>query len=233
MDFDVVSRAKGCLQSQGAQGRNHGTTQLLEEMGIPVLILSEWQENTLLGRCEWVKVIATLTGKTDVVDTKFNAVSQKYDSLKNLISDHGNLPGVICNLPYKGSWYMPGGDSYMSNVLKDAGAHYLWSDDPGTGGIQIDFEAVYAKGLKSDFWINPGFVKSQEEIFEKDERLKDFQPIKLDKVYNSNNRVSRGVANDYWESGIVNPHIILADLIAIFHPQVLPDYELNYYKQVK
>jgi iron complex transport system substrate-binding protein len=44
--------------------------------------------------------------------------------------------------------------------------------------------------------------------------------------------MSRGIANDYWESGIINPHVILADLINILHPELLPDHKLHYYRQL-
>lgn len=128
---------------------------------------------------------------------------------------------------------MPGGDSYVSNVISDAGANYLWSDDQGTGGIQIDFEAVYAKGITADYWINPGAANTIVDILGNDERLEDFESIETGRIFNSNNRVVRGVANDYWESSITKPDVILADLIKIFHPDLLPDHELYYYKQIR
>lgn len=207
--------------------------QLLEELGIPVLILSDWQESTLMGRFEWVKVIAALTDKDEMIHEKFEKVDARYDSLKQLAKGMQSKPSVICNLPYKGSWYMPGGNSYVSNVIRDAGGNYLWSDDDGTGGIQIDFEAVYAKGVEADFWINPGFENATKDILGKDERLKDLKPILDGKVFNSNNRIARGIANDYWESGIIHPDLILADLIRIFHPGILPGHQSYYYKRIQ
>ena len=120
----------------------------------------------------------------------------------------------------------------MSNVLKDAGADYLWSDNEGTGGVQLDFETVYAEGINAEFWINPDFAYSIRDVLDKDERLGDFNALQSGKVFNSINRITRGQANDYWESGIINPHLILADLIAIFHPDVLSDHQLFYYKQI-
>ena len=207
--------------------------QLLGELGIPVLILSEWQETTLLGRLEWIKVIAALTGAEEAADSIFSETVLRYNSLKSLTSNVEKKPGVICNLPYKGSWFMPGGKSYVSNLLGDAGANYLWSDHEGTGGIQIDFEAVYAKGIMADYWINTGFAHGIDEIVNNDERLKDFQSVATGQIFNNNKRVSRDIANDYWESGLVRPDVVLADLIKIFHPNLLPDHELYYCKNLK
>ncbi len=206
--------------------------QMLDELGIPVLVFSDWQETGLLGRAEWVKVVAALTGSEKLVNEKFELIEKEYKKLTSLTKDLDNPPKIICNLPYKGSWYVPGGNSYVSNLLHDAGSDYLWASDDGTGGIQMDFETVYAKGIEADFWINPDFAKTLQDIIDTDERLIDFKPISTRSVYNSNFRMSRGIANDFWESGIVNPHLILADLIKILHPELLPNHQLFYYKQI-
>jgi len=207
--------------------------QKLGELGIPVLIFSDWQESTLLGRAEWVKVIAALTGADDLAKVRFDEIVTEYNHLKSMASKVEHRPSIICNLPYKGSWYVPGGNSYMSNVLHDAGGDYLWTEDTGSGGIQIDFELVYAKGLMANYWINPGAANNINDIIGSDERLKDFLPIQDSKVFNYTNRIVRGSANDYWESAMTQPHFVLADFIKILHPELLPDHELFYYKQLK
>ncbi|NJN26682.1 MAG: ABC transporter substrate-binding protein [Cyclobacteriaceae bacterium] len=207
--------------------------QILEELGVPVLVFSDWQEPTLLGRAEWVKLVAALTGEEALAAAAFEKTKNEYQQLQSLTGTISQKPSVICNLPYKGSWYVPGGNSYVSNVLHDAGADYLWAADPGTGGLQIDYEVAYAKGLEADYWINTDFVDRIEDITGRDERLGDFMPLKNGRVFNNNHRVARGIANDYWESGLVKPQIILADLIKIFHPELLPDHTLYYYKKVE
>ena len=208
-------------------------SQILENLGIPQIIITEWQESTLLGRAEWVKIIAALTGKDDYAANKFHEIAKTYDSLAQLSKGIIEIPEIICNLPYKGSWFVPGGDSYMSKLLDDAAGRYLWSDDEGTGGLKLDFESVYAKGVKADFWVNPGVVQSIREIKEKDVRLADFQSVQSGEVYNSINKTKRGQANDYWESGLVNPHVILADMLHILHPELIPDHQLVYFRKIQ
>lgn len=207
--------------------------QILDELGIPMIVFSEWHESTLLGRAEWVKVVAALTGTGAIANSKFEKVESEYEKLKLLAANTAESPKVICNLPYKGSWYVPGGKSYMGNALLDAGGNYLWSDDAGTGGLQMDFEAVFAKGLSADIWMNPGAAISLNEIALKDERLKDFLPLKNERVFNYTKRIARETANDYWESAIINPHLVLSDYIKILHPEVIPDYQLYYYNQLR
>ncbi len=206
--------------------------QVLNELGIPVLVFSDWQETNLLGRAEWVKVIAALTGSEDLVNKKFTQLETQYNSLTSLTSGLEDLPKVICNLPFKGTWFVPGGDSYISHLLQDSGADYLWANEQGTGGIPLDLETVYAGGINADYWINPGFATSLKDITDIEERLIDFKPLKSSNIYNNNLRVARGMANDYWESGIMSPQLILADLIHIFHPELLPTHQLYFYKQI-
>ena len=86
--------------------------------------------------------------------------------------------------------------------------------------------------LQADFWLNVGYVDSRADIAARDVRYKAFRPFRQSTIFNNNKRVNDLGANDYWESGAVNPHLILADLIRILHPELLPDHELVYYKQL-
>lgn len=205
---------------------------LLERLGIPTLLFSDWMETDLLGRAEWVKLIAVLTGQEALVAKKFQIIENEYKSLCQKASLAKEAPIVMYNMPFKGTWYMPGGHSYIANTLKDAHGEYPWFDDTHTGGIQLDFETVFATGMKADIWINPGLATTLRDIIGVDARLTDFRPIQLGLVYNNNKRTNTEGANDYWESGLVNPHIVLADLINIMHPKLLPEHKLFYFQKL-
>jgi iron complex transport system substrate-binding protein len=226
LDIDLVI-------SVGWPNSPNKSQHALEELGIPMLLFSEWQESTLLGRMEWVKIIAALTGKKEIANHRFNQVAYTYDSLKILAQKVDHHPGVLFNLPYKGSWHVPGGRSYMSHLIRDAGGSYLWAEDQGTGGLQLDFETVYAKGIAADVWINPGVAHRISEILAKDERLHEFKAIRDENVFNAINRMAHGQANDYWESALVNPHLVLADMIRILHPDIMPNHDLVYFKKIR
>ncbi len=207
--------------------------QQLESLGIPVIIFSDWQEKTLLGRTEWLKAVAVLFDHLEMADKIFNNRVQEYQQLVALAHSTKNKPSVICNLPFKGIWYMPGGDSYVANLLKDAGASYHWENNQNTGALSLDFEAVYPVGLNADFWINPGIATNTQSIITLDERLADFKSYRKNHIYNAIKRTRFGEANDYWESGLINPQIVLADVMHILHPGLLPDHALYYYEQLK
>ena len=94
-------------------------------------------------------------------------------------------------------------------------------------------ETAFEKGIPSEYWINPGAKSSIDELIEFDERFNAFSSIKTGLVFNNNKRINQFGGNDYWESAVCKPHWVLADLIHIFHPEVLSNHELKYYQKLK
>ncbi|RYF46708.1 MAG: ABC transporter substrate-binding protein, partial [Cytophagaceae bacterium] len=215
------------------------TLQLLAEQlsdaGVPVLINSEWVETTPLGRAEWVKLMAALTNKETLVNKKFAEVEKEYNRLSALTRTVAMKPSILSGMNSKDAWFVPDGDSYMTRFFLDAGGRYHWSDRKATGSLPLNFETVYPVALDADIWLNVGIsdVNSKQDILAKDARYADFKAFKLGQVFNYGKRINSRGSNDFWESGAVNPHLVLADLIKIVHPDLLPKHELVYYKQLK
>ena len=207
----------------------------LNQAGIPVMINSEWIETTPLARAEWVKLLAALLNKEREVNAKFKEVEKEYNRLAKLGRKTLIKPSLICGMNSRDAWFVPNGDSYVSRFLQDAGGSYHWKNTKATGSLPLNFESVYPIALQADFWINVsiGNIRSKAEILAKDARYGDFKSFKTGQIYAYNKKMNAQGANDYWESGAVNPHIVLADLIRILHPELLPKHELMYYRQVK
>lgn len=204
----------------------------LESLGVPCLPLAEWQENTLLGRAEWVKVIGSLLDKKPEADSLFAHISSVYQNLKGKITKSENKPLLLSGLPFKGIWSVPGGDSYMAHVFADAGASYHWQTEHQTTSLPLSFEAVYPIGLKAEIWVGPGSVQSYNSLIAQDDRFLDFLAYKQKKIYHYYQRANEQGGNDYWESGVINPHLILSDLIKIVEPELLPDHEFVYFGEL-
>ena len=99
--------------------------------------------------------------------------------------------------------------------------------------LSFNFESVFEKCINADFWINTGMANSINDILSIDKRYVNFSALKNKNIYNNNNRLNKAGGNDFWEIGVIYPNIILKDLIKIFHPQVLPDYNLYFYKKLE
>lgn len=228
----ILSMNPDLLMISGGQSSQFDNVKILMESDIDVMVNSEWLETTPLGKAEWVKVLAALLNKEKLANEKFSAVAKQYNSLKSKVAGKNEKPLVINNMPYKGAWFVSGGESYTAQFLRDAGADYPWFDSDEAGGLRKSFEVVYEIGLQADMWINPGAANTKEDILAKDSRFKDFKPFQTGQIYNNNKRMSPSGGNDFWESGVVHPEMVLADLIKIFHPQQLPDHQLYYYQKI-
>ena len=103
------------------------------------------------------------------------------------------------------------------------------------GSIPLDFEAVFDVGADADYWINPdnAFWFTAEDVIASDERYGDFAAVGEGTLYNNNAIVNEAGGNAFYESGAANPHVVLRDLVKIFHPELLPEHELVYYQQVQ
>jgi iron complex transport system substrate-binding protein len=229
----VIGMHPGVLMTMSNPDAAFGQYKTLIDAGIPVLPNAEWLETTPLGRAEWVKLVGALADREDVVNKKFDSVEHSYQRLAAMGSGAPVKPSVIIAMPYKGTWYTPAGGSYMAQFLRDAGATYHWSDSKGNGSLALTFEAVAPEALTADYWLNVGYVDSKKDVTAKDVRYESFHAFKTGAVYNFNKKVNDLGSNDYWESGAVNPQRVLADLIRILHPGLLPKDTLVYYKQLQ
>lgn len=204
----------------------------LEELGIPVLMVAEYLEETPLGKAEWINFIGTLFEKEKEAATFFSKVEQKYLTLEKLAQNKNNKPKVLVGSPYKDSWWVPGANSYMANLIKDAGGDYLGKANPTHESYVISFEHALTWANKADVWINMGNLSSKKEIVATDSRFEKFKVLNEGKVFNNIKLLSEQGGNDFWESGTVHPNLVLRDLILIFHPDII-DADRMYYQEIK
>ncbi len=207
--------------------------QKLLNANLPVAITLDHLEETPLARYEWIKFVACFVGKETMADSLFSAAEKKYNELKVLTKNVTNKPKVLTEIKYGDAWYVPSGKSYMSNLIADAGAEYLWSDNNSTGSTPLTFEAVYAKAKDCDVWINTYNANSKKELLSYDERYGLFKAFKDGRIYNNNKIQNANGFSNYWETGMTSPDDVLADLIFAIHPDLLPDHSFKFYKKIE
>ena len=198
----------------------------------PVFV-SEYLEETPLAQAEWIKFFGAIFHKEARADSIFNVIEKKYLALQAAVIKLPK-PTVISNLPYKGNWHVPGGKSVGANFIKDAGAKYVLDTIPESGGVPLSFETVYASSANADFFINVNANNSLAEVVNEFPEIVNFKSFKEKKIYNNNKRINANeIGNDYWESGVPRPDLVLQDLIHIFHPELSSDQTLYFYKKIE
>jgi iron complex transport system substrate-binding protein len=190
----------------------------------------EYLEEEPLGRAEWIKFFACFFNKEVQADSIFKEIKSSYESLKALALTAKTKPKVLINMPFKEQWYMPGGLSYSAHFIADAGGYYPWDSLNKINSTPLDWELVYNKAYDCEYWINTGVFTSYKQVEEVLPDMNLFAAFKNKQVYNNNARTNNFGGNDYWESGLLHVDELLADLIAIFHPELLANRKLNYYK---
>ena len=210
-----------------------GGYDTIKETGITLIPYLGYKELHPLGQAEWIKFVGLFLGKETEADSIFAGIEERYCRLRSEVCkvQNANKPTVFSGEMHGGNWYAVGGQSTLAQLFRDAGADYIVKDD-NTGGVNIEFEQMYAMAADADYWriLNsfPGDF-SYEALKASEPRNELFRAFREKKVIYCNMKQT-----PYYELSPVNPDVILADLIAIFHPELMPaDYEPTFYRLLR
>ncbi|SDF31861.1 iron complex transport system substrate-binding protein [Lentzea fradiae] len=204
----------------------------LRAAGIPVVANAEWLETTPLGRAEWLKVMAALTGQEQKAGEIFDRIEQDYRSVAEKAAGVQAKTEVVAGSLLQGTWNMPGGGTYGGTLLRDAGATYPWADPSSKNTLQLSFEEVYTKAGTATVWLTDSPWQTLEDARAADPRHAQLAAFGTGRVWTYHKLVSATGGNDYWERGVTRPDLVLSDLVAILHPDLMPGYETTFYRQV-
>ena len=210
------------------------TFNLIEKHGIPVIINGDWREETPLGRAEWIKFFGVLFNKERLADSIFNTIEVDYLAAKRIAKENTKYPSILSGAIMRNDiWSLPAGESFVSQFLLDANVNYLWKDSKGKGSLQLSFESVLDKAQHADYWIAPGYFSSKAQLLENNPHYKNFTAFKNNNIYTASTK--RGVTGGvvYYELGPTRPDLILQDIIKITNPELLPNYTLTFFEQMK
>ena len=206
-----------------------GGYEAIKQTGITLVPHLGYKELHPLGQAEWLKFIGLFIGQEEQANTLFEGICERYDHIKEMASKAEHRPTVLSGEMHGGNWYAVGGKSFLAQIFADAGADYVLKDDPNSGGVNIEFEKLYAMAANADYWriLNsfPGEF-SYDALKASEPRNELFKSFKEHKVVYCNMKLS-----PYYEKAPVEPDVLLSDLVYVFHPEVLPaDYQPTYYK---
>jgi len=203
----------------------------LKKLNIPVIFIHDYLESHPLAKLEWIKLFGILFNKEDEANRYFKDKKETYDSLKGLIKNN-DQPLVMTNMLWNDTWYLPGGNSYLAQLIKDAGGQYILAENKDIRSQPFSFEKIVTIAKDADIWLHVNRINSMTELNSMNKRYSFFKAFKTGQVYNNN-----ALKNDkggilFWETGTIEPDEILADIIHIFNPHILPDRKLRYYKKL-
>lgn len=224
----VITEAPDVLMTQGTDEPVYGK---IRDAGVPVIANAEWLESTPLGRAEWLKVMAALTGSEKKADEVYTRIRSDY---LEVVDSAAGAPArdVLPGQMYEGTWYMPAGGSYVGRLIADAGGTYPWADDDATGSLQLNFESMFNQAGTAPIWLVTSDWDTGADALADDPRYGTLSAMRGGGTWSANKAMGPRGGNDFYERGVTRPDLVLADLVAILHPELAPDHEFSFYREV-
>ena len=223
---------------------NSGGYGKLDKLHIPIIEAADYMESSPLGRAEWMKfygmlfgqdknisttvagkALTTVAGKASEAtlpascelkaDSLFAKIEKEYLKLK---AEAGKLPKGLSILTERKTgnvWYVPGGQSTIGILLKDANARYIFSDDKHSGSLPMSPEQILAKGSQVDVWAFKyfgGAPLSQVQLLQEYDGYKALAAFSRGNIY----QVDTSTV-PYFELTSFHPELLLREFIILAH----------------
>lgn len=200
----------------------------ITQLDIPIIECADYLEYDPLGRASWMKFYGLLVGKSEQADSLFNEVAAAYNEVKKIAARSNSHPTVVTEMVISGIWSVPGGQSYMARIIRDAGGDYLWADDKNTGSLSLDFNQVLAHAQNADYWfIKWTNINSLADLQGVYDLNKEMEAFKNKRVYVCDTEKSR-----FFDRVPFHPDLLLREFAAIMHPELFPEVKTSLYHHI-
>lgn len=211
---------------------NNPTLDNLEKSGQKILLNGDWNEETPLGKAEWIKFFGALFRLDSKAKIIFDKIANDYSNTKIIAAKASLRPTVLAGAMYQDVWYMPKGKSWGSLILADANAQYLWAETTGTGSLNLNFETVLERGQKANFWIQGQFT-TFDEMKKANKHYSQFESFQNQNVYTFGSKKGKTGGLLYYELAPNRPDLVLKDIVKILHPELLSGYKPYFLEKLK
>ncbi|MBR1543656.1 MAG: ABC transporter substrate-binding protein [Muribaculaceae bacterium] len=198
----------------------------ITKLNIPIVECADYMETTPLGRAEWIKFYGILFNKEKEANEIYDNVVKNYNRLKKEAQQAAIAPKVLTETVISNVWNVPGGNSYMAQIIRDAGGKYPWSADTHTGSLSLDFNQVLAEAQDADVWLIKSFnIHTYDDLRGAYPLNAEFKAFKERKIFACDTNESR-----LFEEFPFHPERLLSDYQLIFRGQT---EGLNFFKPLK
>lgn len=209
------------------------TLDNLQKSGLNVMLNGDWNEETALGKAEWIKFFGALYGKQKRANKIFLKIEKDYLKTIEIAKLAKTTPTILAGDMFEDRWYLPKGTSWGSQLLKQANGNYLWHETKGTGSLSLSFETVYETAKTASIWITSGQFSSLKEMADSNPHYKKFNAFRNKNVYSFSRKKGKTGGILYYELAPNRPDIVLKDIVKILHPELLPSYEPFFFEKLK
>lgn len=218
---------------------NSGGYGKLDKLHIPIIEAADYMESSPLGRAEWMKFYGMLFGNEEgkrngisgscepKADSLFAKIEKEYLSLKVQAAGYPKGLSILTERKTGNVWYVPGGQSTIGILLKDANARYIFEDDQHSGSLAMSPEQILAKGKQVDVWAFKyfgGAPLSQAQLLQEYDGYKALAAFSRGNIY----QVDTSTV-PYFELTSFHPELLLREFIILAHGERFG--KLRFYKK--
>lgn len=212
---------------------NNAALDNLQKSGLKVMLNGDWNEETPLGKAEWIKFFGALYGKQKEAHAIFSKIEKDYLKTIEIVKKATTTPTILAGDMFEDKWYLPKGTSWGSLILKEAKSNYLWQETTGTGSLSLSFETVFEKAKSANIWITSGQFSTLKEMTDANPHYAQFDAFKNKNVYSFNGKKGKTGGILYYELAPNRPDIVLKDIVKILHPELLAGYKPFFFEKLK
>lgn len=225
---------------------NSGGYGKLDKLHVPIIEAADYMESSPLGRAEWMKFYGMLFGNEEgrvkreegksngisgscepKADSLFAKIEKEYLKLKAEAAGYPKSLSILTERKTGNVWYVPGGQSTIGILLKDANARYIFEDDQHSGSLAMSPEQILAKGKQVDVWAFKyfgGAPLSQAQL------LQEYDGYKALAAFNRGNIYQVDTSTvPYFELTSFHPELLLREFIILAHGERFG--KLRFYKK--
>lgn len=222
---------------------NSGGYGKLDKLHVPIIEAADYMESSPLGRAEWMKFYGMLFKKDGnapktalaascepKADSLFAKIEKEYLKLKAEAAGYPKGLSILTERKTGNVWYVPGGQSTIGILLKDANARYIFEDDQHSGSLAMSPEQILAKGKQVDVWA---FKYFGGNALTKQNLLAEYQGYQALKAFQTGTVYETDTSCEpYFELTSFHPEILLREFIILSHPEAGDKFgKLRFYKK--
>lgn len=222
---------------------NSGGYGKLDKLHVPIIEAADYMESSPLGRAEWMKFYGMLFKKDGnapktalaascepKADSLFAKIEKEYLKLKAEAAGYPKGLSILTERKTGNVWYVPGGQSTIGILLKDANARYIFEDDQHSGSLSMSPEQIIAKGNQVDVWA---FKYFGGNALTKQDLLAEYQGYQALKAFQTGTVYEADTSCEpYFELTSFHPEILLREFIILSHPEAGDKFgKLRFYKK--
>lgn len=211
---------------------NNPTLDNLEKNGLKVVLNGDWNEQTPLGKGEWIKLFGALYDQQEKANELFTKIEKDFLKTIAFVQKATSTPTVLVGDLFEDKWNLPQGNSWGCYFIKQAKGNYLWAETTGTGSLSLSFETVLEKAKNAEFWFTSGQFSSLEAMTNANPHYQEFEAFQNKKVYSFTRKKGEKGGVLYYELAPNRPDLVLKDMVKILHPELLQNYQLYFFEQL-